>query len=84
MIGRDTHVRGALLEELCHRSEHAPDRPDVLARRGLVVGQREVVAEEFVGPIDQVHTHLAESATRGDAARGAAAKPHGSSDSISR
>ena len=57
VVGGDAHVGRALLEHPEHRPEHPADRRHLDAVVVEVRRHREVVAEELVGPVDEVHLH---------------------------
>ena len=57
MVGRHAHVRRPLPQQLQDGADHAPHGGDLLPRRGAVWGGAEEVAEQLVGPVDQVHLH---------------------------
>ena len=57
VVGGDADVGRALLEHPQHRAEHATDRRDLHAVGVEVRRHAEVVAEELVGAVDEVHLH---------------------------
>ena len=57
MVGGDAHVRRALAQELQHGADHPPDGGNLLAGRIAVRRRPEEVAEQLVGPVDEVHLH---------------------------
>ena len=57
VVGGDGHVGGAVLEHHQHGADDAARRRDVRPRRVEVLGHREVVPEQLVGAVDEVHLH---------------------------
>jgi hypothetical protein len=56
VVGRHTHVRSAIGHDLQRRSDDA-SRSVERARVGVPGHLAEVLAEQFVGPVDEMHAH---------------------------
>ena len=57
MVGRHADVGGPFLEQPERRAEHAAHGVDLHAVVVEMAGQREVVPEELVGAVDEMHAH---------------------------
>ncbi len=57
VIGRDPDMGGAVAQQLQDRTEHAPDGCHLVAGRVAMRRRAEEVAEQLVGPVDEVHLH---------------------------
>ncbi len=57
MVRRHADMRRAILEQRERRAEHAPHGVDLDAVVVEMAGQREVVPEELVGAVDEMHAH---------------------------
>ena len=57
LVRRHRDVRRAAVDQAEQRGEHPPDRTDLGPVRQLRGRQRVVVAEQFIGPVDQVDVH---------------------------
>ena len=57
VVGGDAHVGGAVFEQTQHRTQHAAGGGYFLTVAVQMLGQREVVAKEFVGTVDEMDLH---------------------------